>query len=247
MAKKAAKKQPKVREPRVRNSESLKNIKRIDSTKTHGWQVHVRRGGELRTKLFSDRIFKGKRTALQAAKEYREGLLAEMAHLAKPLWKIDRTPKTNTGHLGASYTEYTNRSGEKRGVITVTVRESLGKPVNRKFSVSKLGYDEALRQALEWRDSVLQEREKRESTGVEAPKSKPKAKAAPVVAPAKPKAKQVKQAKQVKPVKPVKQAKSVKTPPPAKPAAKAKTAKPKAKAPAAKPKAKAAGKGRGKK
>ena len=170
-----------------------------------------------------------------------------MAHLAKPLWKIDRTPKTNTGHLGASYTEYTNRSGEKRGVITVTVRESLGKPVNRKFSVSKLGYDEALRQALEWRDSVLQEREKRESTGVEAPKSKPKAKAAPVVAPAKPKAKQVKQGKPVKQVKPVKQAKSVKTPPPAKPAAKAKTAKPKAKAPAAKPKAKAAGKGRGKK
>lgn len=228
MAKKAVKKQPKVREPRVRNSESLKNIKRIDSTKTHGWQVHVRRGGELRTKLFSDRVFKGKRNALQAAKDYREGLLSEMAHLAKPLWKIDRTPKTNTGHLGASYTEYTNRSGEKRGVITVTVRESLGKPVNRKFSVSKLGYEEALKQALAWRDSVLQDRERRESgLPAEAPKTKPKAKAAPVSAPAK--AKPAAKAKQV----PTKAAKVE-----AKPAAKAKT--PAKKAPAKKAPAKKA-------
>lgn len=246
----------------MRNSESLKNIKRIDSTKTHGWQVHVRRGGELRTKLFSDRVFKGKRNALQAAKEYREGLLEEMAHLAKPLWKIDRTPKTNTGHLGASYTEYTNRSGEKRGVITVTVRESLGKPVNRKFSVSKLGYDEALRQALEWRDSVLRDREQRESGGVEAPKGKAKAKApAPAKVPA-PKAKQAQPAKAKKAAKPqpkpAPKAKKAAKPQPkakaqAKPAVKS-AAKPKSKAkapaPAPKPEAKKAAKkktGKGKK
>ncbi len=158
--------------PRKRNSQSIRNIKRIDSTKTHGWQVHVRRGGVLRTKLFSDRVYKGKRKALQAAKEYRDEIIDEMAPLAKPLWKIDRKPKTNTGHLGASYTEYTNRSGEKRGVITVTVRESLGKPVNRKFSVNKLGYDEALRQAVEWRNEVLAERESREEKKSSGKKAK---------------------------------------------------------------------------
>lgn len=156
---------------RTRNSQSIKNIKRIDSTKTHGWQVHVRRGGELRTKLFSDRVWKGKRKALQAAKDYRDNLLDEMAPLAKPLWKIDRTPKTNTGQLGASYTEYANRSGKKRGVITVTVREALGKPVNRKFSVDKLGYEEALRQAVEWREQVLADRERRETGGVRKEKA----------------------------------------------------------------------------
>lgn len=147
---------------RTRNKDSVKNIKRIDSTKTHGWQVHVRRGGELRTKLFSDRICGGKKKALDAAKKHRDKLLKDMAHLAKPLWKIDRTPKTNTGYLGCSYTEYKNSSGKKRGVITVTVRESLGKPVNRKFSVDKLGYDDALKKAVAWRKSVLRARDKAE-------------------------------------------------------------------------------------
>lgn len=156
---------------RKRNSQSVKNIKRIDSTKTHGWQVHVRRGGELRTKLFSDRVYKGKNKALTAAKEYRDELLDEMAHLAKPLWKIDRTPKTNTGKLGCSLTEYTNRSGKVRKVITVTVREALGKPVNRKFSVDKLGYKKALAEAVAWRESILADREKSEG-GTPAPAAK---------------------------------------------------------------------------
>ncbi len=160
---------------RKRNDQSIKNIKRIDSTKTHGWQVHVRRGGVLKTKLFSDRIHGGKRKALQAAKDHRDDLLGDMQHLAKPLWKIDRTPKTNTGELGASLTEYTNRSGKKRKVITVTVREALGKPVNRKFSVDKLGYDEALRQAVKWRNSILSQRDKAE--GGSGKVAKPKANA----------------------------------------------------------------------
>jgi hypothetical protein len=159
----AKRKQPKVRTPRVRNKQSVKNIKRIDSTKTHGWQVHVRRGGELRTKLFSDRVYKGKRNALAEAKRYRDELLSEMAPLAKPLWLVEREAKTNTGHLGASLTEYINRAGSKRRVITVTARESVGRPVNRKFSVDKLGYDEALRRAVEWRNQVLAARADREA------------------------------------------------------------------------------------
>ena len=149
--------------PRLRNQQSVKNIKRIDSTKTHGWQVHVRRGGVLRTKLFSDRVYKGKRKALAEAKRYRDTLLAEMAPLAKPLWQLERDAKTNTGKLGASLTEYINRAGTKRTVITVTAREAVGRPVNRKFSVDKLGYDEALRRAVAWRDEVLASRAEREA------------------------------------------------------------------------------------
>ena len=149
--------------PRLRNQQSVKNIKRIDSTKTHGWQVHVRRGGVLRTKLFSDRVYKGKRKALAEAKRYRDSLLAEMAPLAKPLWQLERDAKTNTGKLGASLTEYINRAGTKRTVITVTAREAVGRPVNRKFSVDKLGYDEALRRAVAWRDEVLASRAEREA------------------------------------------------------------------------------------
>ncbi len=150
---------------RARNRQSIKNIKRIDSPKTHGWQVHVRRGGVLKTKLFSDRVHSGKKPALEAAKEYRDGLLKEMADLAKPLWKIKRTPRTNTGHLGVSLTEYENKSGKKRRVITVTARQELGKAVNRKFSVDKLGYEKAVKKAVAWRNSVLKDRAKREKGG----------------------------------------------------------------------------------
>ena len=152
----------KTKQKRVKNKQSVKNIKRIDSTKTHGWQVHVRRGGVLKTKLFSDRLHGGKRKALAAAKEHRDELLADMAKLAKPLWRIKRTPRTNTGELGVSLTEYTNRSGKKRKVITVTARAELGKAVNRKFSVDKLGYDDALKKAVAWRKKVLRERLKDE-------------------------------------------------------------------------------------
>ena len=143
---------------RVRNKLSIKNIKRIDSTKTHGWQVHVRRGGVLKTKLFSDRMSGGKAAALTAAKAHRDELLADMAKLSKPLWKIKRTPRTNTGHLGVSLTEYTNKSGKRRKVITVTAREALGKAVNRKFSVDKLGYEKAVKAAVAWRAQVLKGR-----------------------------------------------------------------------------------------
>ena len=152
-----------VKTKRARNKQSIKNIKRIDSTKTHGWQVHVRRGGVLKTKLFSDRIQGGKKKALDAAKKHRDQLVADMAKLAKPLWKIKRTPRTNTGQLGVSLTEYTNKSGKKRKVITVTAREAIGKAVNRKFSVDKLGYEPAVKKAVAWRKKVLRERGKSEA------------------------------------------------------------------------------------
>ncbi len=156
--KKATRKQPASPAKRSKNKQSVKNIKRIDSTKTHGWQVHVRRGGRLSTKLFSDRVCKGKAKALKAAKEYRDGLIEEMAKWEKPLWRIKRTPRTNTGELGVSQTTYSTNSGKKRKVITVTVRSELGKAVNRKFSVDKLGYDKAVKQAVAWRKKMLRER-----------------------------------------------------------------------------------------
>ncbi len=79
-AKKAVRKrvQRKTPKPKKRNRLSVANIKRIDSEKTHGWQVHVCRAGILRTKLFSDRVHGGKLKALELAKVCREQLRAEM-------------------------------------------------------------------------------------------------------------------------------------------------------------------------
>lgn len=89
-------------------------------------------------------------------------MLVKMAHLAKPLWRIERTPRSNTGHLGVSYTEAKDPSGKLRKNITVTVRASTGNAVNRKFSVDRFGYDKALKKAVAWRKSVLRERGRRE-------------------------------------------------------------------------------------
>jgi hypothetical protein len=168
-AKKAAKKKVaqsvvsrirrKTPKPKQRNNQSTQNIKRIDSEKTHGWQVHVCRNGVLRTKLFSDRVHGGKRSAKTEAIRFRDQLRAEMTQDITPTWQNERPSKTNTGHLGVSYTEARRGNGNVKGYISVTARVSKGRAVNRKFSIDKVGYDKALAQAVAWRKDQLNKRE----------------------------------------------------------------------------------------
>lgn len=168
-AKKAAKKKVaqsvvsrirrKTPKPKQRNNQSTQNIKRIDSEKTHGWQVHVCRNGVLRTKLFSDRVHGGKRLAKTEAMRFRDQLRAEMTQDITPAWKNDRPSKTNTGHLGVSYTEARRGNGDVKKYISVTARVSKGRAVNRKFSIDKVGYNKALAQAVAWRSDQLNKRE----------------------------------------------------------------------------------------
>jgi len=145
--------------PKQRNNQSTQNIKRIDSEKTHGWQVHVCWNGVLRTKLFSDRVHGGKRPAKTEAIRFRDQLRAEMTQDITPTWQNERPSKTNTGHLGVSYTEARRGNGNVKGYISVTARVSKGKAVNRKFSIDKVGYDKALAQAVAWRKDQLNKRE----------------------------------------------------------------------------------------
>ena len=145
--------------PKQKNNLSTQNIKRIDSEKTHGWQVHVCRNGVLKTKLFSDRVHGGKRVALNEAKRYRDQLRAEMTQNISPTWQNDRPSKTNTGHLGVSYTEARRSNGDVKGYISVTARVAKGRAVNRKFSIDKDGYDKAVAKAVAWRKEQLNKRE----------------------------------------------------------------------------------------
>ncbi len=145
--------------PKQKNNQSTQNIKRIDSEKTHGWQVHVCRNGVLKTKLFSDRVHGGKRVALAEAKRFRDQLRADMTQRISPSWQNERDAKTNTGHLGVSYTESRRSNGDVKAYISVTARVAKGRAVNRKFSVDKVGYDKALKQAVAWRKEQLNKRE----------------------------------------------------------------------------------------
>jgi len=60
------------------NPESLLNIRRIDSPKNYGFQVHIVRQGKERTKMFSDSVYGEKEVAREAAILYRGALIKEL-------------------------------------------------------------------------------------------------------------------------------------------------------------------------
>ena len=100
--------------------------------------------------------------ALTEAKKFRDHLRAEMTQSIAPSWQNDRTSKTNTGHLGISYTEAKRSNGDVKGYISVTARVEKGRAVNRKFSIDKVGYDKAVAKAIAWRKEQLNRREQDE-------------------------------------------------------------------------------------
>ncbi len=65
------------------NPDSEANIRRIDTKaraekQTHGFQVHLLRGAEAVTKLFSDTRFGGKEGARRAARKFRREMIGDM-------------------------------------------------------------------------------------------------------------------------------------------------------------------------
>lgn len=65
------------------NPDSEENIRRIDTKpkakkQTHGFQVHVLRGEQTITRLFSDTLYGGKEGARRAARKFRREALGDM-------------------------------------------------------------------------------------------------------------------------------------------------------------------------
>ena len=65
------------------NPDSEANIRRIDSKpravkQTHGFQVHLLRGEESVTRLFSDARFGGKEGARKAARKFRKATIGDL-------------------------------------------------------------------------------------------------------------------------------------------------------------------------
>jgi hypothetical protein len=66
-----------------RNPDSEENIRRIDTKararkQTHGFQVHFLRGGRVVTKMFSDRVYGGKKAARRAARKFKGTMLRRL-------------------------------------------------------------------------------------------------------------------------------------------------------------------------
>jgi hypothetical protein len=139
---------------------STRNIRRIDSPKSHGYQVHVERNGQVYTKHFSDSHYPSPAKARKAAMEYRDRLLAELPP-SQPQQGFRMRAHSNTGEVGISLTHMTRKTGDPKPYITVSVSPEPGKMLGRKFSIERYGYEGAIQEAKLWRDSVLQERNRK--------------------------------------------------------------------------------------
>jgi hypothetical protein len=68
---------------RKHNAESEPNIRRIDTKlradkQTHGFQVHVMRGTDEITKMFSDGVYGGKEGARRAARKFKRAAVGDL-------------------------------------------------------------------------------------------------------------------------------------------------------------------------
>lgn len=135
-------------------------ISRIDSKHTHGWYVRVyANGGVLKSKLFSDRLFGGKKKALDNAIKFRDHYqMVAALHKSKgrdsrrkPYYK--KPPKNNTSGVVGVNEVKTTMQGRKVHYFQATWSED-GKPKSKKFYItSKRSRDEAYRQAVDLRKS----------------------------------------------------------------------------------------------
>ncbi|MEM1268733.1 MAG: hypothetical protein AAGI08_01670 [Bacteroidota bacterium] len=128
-----------------------KNIARIDTRNTHGFQVRVTRHGTRHTKFFADRKYKGRENALQAAIDYRDKL-------------IDELPEPMTPAEVAQSRSLFGVAGIRLGIDTTgpnpipcVVADSFidGKRSIRSFSLRKWPVRRALWSACQWKAQKL--------------------------------------------------------------------------------------------
>lgn len=107
----------------------VKNVFRIDTGRTHGWQVRITRDGDRHTKLFSDSVHGGKEAAYEAAVEHRNEKLAELPDLPDgPAGQLhtdevherrwQSVTRTGVKGLGFTMTTYSTATDDKRPYVS---------------------------------------------------------------------------------------------------------------------------------
>ena len=138
-----------------------RNITRLD-TSTRGYQVRLCRRGKYYSKLFSDSEFGGKRKALQAAREYRDTMIKELAHreiTRKQLAKRANSRNTS-GIIGVRFVQ--EEDARAAAGVVYEYWEAQWSPApgvrsKKRFSVQKYGYDQALNMAKRARNKGVKE------------------------------------------------------------------------------------------
>ena len=107
----------------MNQAKKMKGISRIDSRSTHGWFVRIYRDGQTHSKMYSDQLWGGKQTALQAARKYRNEY--ERKHpQTYAATRIRMRPQCNntSGVVGVSDTHDKSKTGEKQPCFSVSWR-----------------------------------------------------------------------------------------------------------------------------
>lgn len=134
-----------------------KDISRIDSKKTHGWQVRITYQGKYYSKLFSDSLHGGRDKALERAILYRNQLEKKIGRPRTDRVIVTKSPRNKTGVIGVRRTyHYTGSYKEDGSPNTTEVYEVSWQPEKNKiqkktFSIRKYGEKEAFRLAYEFR------------------------------------------------------------------------------------------------
>ena len=123
--------------------------------KTHSWHVQLTRKGLQYNKHFSDGVYGGKQTALNAAKEYRDNLISKHPHYKKKDVCSKVRKNNQSGIAGVGKYAYPGRNGKLYWFWLACWTDDNGSPKKRKFSVNMYGDDEAFDHAVALRKKML--------------------------------------------------------------------------------------------
>jgi len=138
----------------------MTGISRIDheASRTHSWHVTVQRQKRIFTRHFSDHVHGGKQKALQAAKAYRDHLIARYPRLTRPEHCSIRKKNNRSGVSGVVRVDlWETRQGRRWRRVYWDAQWPIanGKARHKKFSVKKYGERGAYLRALAARRVAL--------------------------------------------------------------------------------------------
>ncbi|MCP5538184.1 MAG: hypothetical protein H7A51_18375 [Akkermansiaceae bacterium] len=130
-------------------------IARIDlpDACTHGFQVRLQRRGIKYGKFFADGVHGHPQRALQAARQWRDALLEELADRARV---CERSQRNSSGVVGVSKITVIASNGNSYQFWQATWSPAPGQRRCVKFSIKRYGDREAFQLAVEARTEGIQ-------------------------------------------------------------------------------------------
>ncbi len=137
-----------------------KGISRIDTADTHGYYARVYHNCRTYSKLFSDRVWGGKRKAMDAAIQWRQDEAKRIQKLAEKDPSYRKRARSNTGVIGVSKTMKRNRNGTISPCYSVSWHPKPGIHKCTSFSIRRHGDKKAFKLACEFREARVKDYKK---------------------------------------------------------------------------------------